>query len=107
MSTAATTTPRVPMPAKFHNAAEGLHALGDISPQRIVMDPWPGTATDEDLIQLVGRGERLAELIDGTLVEKVPGFYESLIATQLLCHLSNWAHNNKRGIIIGGKAMIR
>ena len=76
-------TPRLAVPAKYANAAQWLHELGDVPLERIVMDPWPGTATEQDLLVFVERDKRFVELIDGTLVEKPVGWLESQIALRL------------------------
>ena len=58
-----------------------LHArLGNVPLQRIRCHPAPGTATEADVL-VYPRGEkRLYELVDGVLVEKPMGYYESLLA---------------------------
>ncbi len=80
--------------------ADVLHALGDIPPERI---GFPiGTATEEDVIRhLDGGDNRIYELIDGVLVEKAMGFWESTIATLLSHYL--WAYLDVRdlGIAFG------
>ena len=43
----------------FPTAAEWMHALGDVPMERIVFDPWPGTATEADLLLFVDRDKRL------------------------------------------------
>lgn len=93
-------------PARFHDAAEWLHALGDVPPNRIVMDPWPGTATEADLISNV-EGDRLVELLDGTLVEKPVGSYESLIAMYLSVALVNFTRPRKLGVVYGPDCMMK
>jgi hypothetical protein len=65
--------PRIAVAPKFDNGEEWHHGLGDVPLSRIIFDPWPGTATEEDLLLMVERDKRLCELIDGTLVEKPPG----------------------------------
>ena len=58
--------------AKF--TAEWLHSLGDVPLERIIFDPPPGTATEEDLLRLVERDKRLCELIDRVLsIRHAPG----------------------------------
>jgi hypothetical protein len=57
--------------------AELLHDLGDIPPERIIFDPLPGTATEADLLRKVEAEDQLCELVDGVLVEKPTGMYES------------------------------
>ena len=51
--------------------ADLLERFGPIPAARIRYDPPPGTATEQDVITLEGRENRLFELIDGILVEKV------------------------------------
>jgi len=101
--TAVSPIPPKPTPVRhYENAAEWLHALGDVPPERIVMDPPPGTATEGDLIQCIdGDDKRLVELIDGTLVEKPVGTKESYIASLLATALNNFILPRKLGIITG------
>src|SRR6266536_1289861 len=94
-------------PAKYANGAEWLHALGDVPLERIVMDPAPGTATEDDLLVLVERDKRLVELIDGTLVEKAVGFDEAHIASMLIMLLGNFVVPRKLGAMFGEAAPIR
>jgi hypothetical protein len=57
------------------NLGELLRGLG-VSANRVVLDPPPGMATIRDLIQFndTKRNEKLYELVDGTLVDVLPGF---------------------------------
>jgi len=32
--------------------ADLLERLGDVPPERVLLHPWPGTATEEDLLRL-------------------------------------------------------
>src|SRR4051794_7001709 len=105
-TTQANPQPAAP-PAKYANGAEWLHALGDVPLERIVMDPPPGTATEQDLLHLVEAGDRLVELIDGTLVEKPVGFDESLIASLLITALNNFVLPRKLGAVYGPDATMR
>jgi hypothetical protein len=57
-------------PPTIETVAELLEALGDIPPERIRMHPWPGTATENDVLAAHARDKRLCELVDGVLVEK-------------------------------------
>ncbi len=107
MTTTTAASPRIAVPAKFENAAEWLHALGDVPPDRIVMDPWPGTATEQDLLQFVERDKRLVELIDGTLVEKPVGLDEAVIAQWVAYHLMSWIVPRKLGVVAGGDGTMR
>ena len=77
--------------------ADVLQQLGGISPRRIRFRPAPGTATEDDVIKIHDRERRLFELIDGVLVEKVMGYWESVLAIELrvswetLSDAGNWA----------------
>ena len=94
-------------PWHFDNAAEWLHALGDVPLKRIVFDPWPGTATEEDLLQFVERDKRLCELIDGTLVEKTMGYWEAMIAIALAAQLSVYVSERDLGAVSGADSTMR
>jgi len=88
--------------------ADWLHVLGDIPPERILCDPWMGTATEADLLKkLDGEDKRLCELVDGTLVEKPMGFYESLIATILIGELLNFIRPGNLGVVSSGDGPLR
>jgi Uma2 family endonuclease len=107
MTQTAETTPRFAIPGKYHDAAEWLHALGDIPLSRIVFDPWPGTATEQDLLVFVERDKRLVELIDGTLVEKPVGWIESLIALRLARFLGTFIDERGLGFLSGEGGTLR
>src|SRR6476646_1572958 len=94
-------------PRHFDNAAEWLHSLGDIPLERIIFDPWPGTATEADLLLFVERDKRLCELIDGTLVEKPVGFPESVIGTNLATLLNMHVWPRKLGLVSGADSTLR
>lgn len=98
---------RLRPPRHFDNAAEWLQALGGVPLERILFDPWPGTATDEDLLLFVERDKRLCELIDGTLVEKPMGYWESLIAIALAARLSIYADEHDLGAVSGADSTLR
>jgi Uma2 family endonuclease len=107
MTTAAGNPSRVVPSAKYANGAEWLHALGDIPLERVVMDPPPGTATEQDLLILVERDKRLVELIDGTLVEKPVGLDESEIALIVGHFLIVWVRPRKLGSVYGADGTMR
>ena len=65
-----------------------LRRLGDVAPERVLLDPLPGTATEADALRLKESADmRLCELIDGTLVEKAVGDEEGFVAAELIGHL--------------------
>jgi Uma2 family endonuclease len=91
----------------FDTADEMLDRLGDIPLWRIRMSPPPGTATEEDVIRAEGRFNRLCELVDGTLVEKPVGFFESRLAVVLIELLGLFIREKDLGILLGADGMIR
>src|SRR2546423_7521926 len=94
-------------PRRFNNGAEWLRALGDVPMARIIFDPWPGTATEADLLRLVERDKRLCELVDGTLVEKTVGAWEGLIATNLSSEMAVYAKRTNAGAVFGADSTLR
>jgi Uma2 family endonuclease len=60
--------------------ADVLARLGDIPAQRVRVCPPLGTATEEDVLRIQREEDRLCELVDGVLVEKVTGYHESTLA---------------------------
>lgn len=94
-------------PRRFKNAAEWLAELGNVPLDRIIFDPWPGTATEADLLRLVERDQRLCELIDGTLVEKPVGYWEGIIAINLATILANFVNAHGLGAVSGPDSTMR
>jgi len=107
MSTLATPSPVQTLGRDFDTVAELLHSLGDVPPSRVIWNPRPGTATERDVIQLVERHNRLCELIDGTLVEKGMGSFESAIATFTSFFLLTFLESNPIGTVLGADGMVR
>jgi Uma2 family endonuclease len=104
---ASTSPPPFQPPRRFANAAEWVHSLGDVPLERIVFDPWPGTATEADLVLLADRDKRLCELIDGTLVEKPLGYWESVIALDLASDINLFVRPRRLGTVSGEAGMMR
>lgn len=95
-----------PKPPAYENLAEWLHALGDIPPERVIVNPLPGTATEADLLHYVER-DRLCELIDGTLVEKPVGYDEAIIVTNLTIRLGAYVERTDAGALSGADTTLR
>lgn len=87
--------------------ADMLQRLGDVSPDRIRMRPAPGTATIHDVVRIEQRENRLFELVDGVLVEKVMGFAESRIAIVIAAALEQFVNKDDLGVVTGPDGMIR
>jgi Uma2 family endonuclease len=97
---------RTPTAPRFETIGELLDQLGGIEPGRVRATPAPGKATEQDLIRLLARTDRLYELVDGVLVEKVMGAQESFIAGLILYLLH--AFNQKRfGFPLGADGAVR
>ena len=81
MATAITSTPATrtdSVSVSGYRTVADLHEhLGGVSPSRVRFQPWPGTATVRDVIAVHDVENRLCELVDGVLVEKVMGFRET------------------------------
>jgi Uma2 family endonuclease len=99
--------PRNSAVARFDTIAELLEQLGSISPQRVRLNPLPGKATERDLIKLHERTNRLYELVDGTLVEKVMGFPESCLTVDLLYLLKHFLKQRDLGVLAGADGTMR
>jgi Uma2 family endonuclease len=99
-----TTTVPTPEP---QNIADLLKSLGDIPAERVRLRPVPGTATERDVIEVHDRENRLCELVDGTLVEKVMGFDESMYAVILAKSLLVYLETHDLGKVLGADGMMR
>jgi Uma2 family endonuclease len=84
-----------------------LEHLGGIAPERVRLDPPPGRAKEEDVDRLDCHEDRLYELIDGVLVEKVYDFLDSIIAVQFAYAIGNWNNAEDAGIVTGASAPFR
>ncbi len=87
--------------------ADILRQLGGISPKRIRFRPAPGTATEEDVVKIRDRERRLFELVDGVLVEKVMGYWESVLTIELAGLLRDFVKPRKLGTLAGEAGMLR
>ena len=76
-------------------------------PDRVLLSPAPGLATEADLIATNSEKHRLCELVDGVLVEKAMGYQESLLAIFLGGLLNNFVTLHNLGLISGPDGMMR
>lgn len=81
--------------------------FGDIPATRICMSPPPGQATEADLVYFQEHEDRLFELVDGTLIEKTMGSYESHIAIKILSVLSVYLEQLPLGIVLGPDGQLK
>ncbi len=84
-----------------------LDRLGGIPASRVRLVPTPGTATEQDVIDVHDRTNRLCELVDGVLVEKVMGFDESIVSLLLAGSLLNYLKRHDLGKLVGADGMMR
>jgi Uma2 family endonuclease len=88
-------------------AADWQSHLGGIPLQRIRMYPRPGMATEKDVLEIHARTGRLCELVDGVLVEKPMGFYESELAAALIFFLGEYLRTHRLGTTAGEAGMLK
>lgn len=97
----------VSVPAKGLTLADLLDRLGPIPAGRIRTNPLPGTATEQDVIDVEARESRLCELVDGVLVEKTVGYYESHLAVRLILLIGAFAEQHHLGCVTAPDGMMR
>ena len=71
------------------------------------MRPLPGTATEQDVVSIQAKEGRLFELVDGVLVEKAMGFWESVLAVAISSALRAFVLPRKLGVVAGADGMVR
>jgi len=77
-----------------------------VPPERLLLHPRPGMATEADLIY-VNDHDRLCELVDGVLVEKAMGFREAYLAALLMRILGDFIDKRGLGIVLAPDATMR
>ena len=87
--------------------ADLLERFGPMPDGRIRTNPPPGTATEQDVIDIEERESRLCELVDGVLVEKTVGYYESYLALWLGYFLTGFVRRHRLGVVAGEAGMMR
>ncbi len=85
----------------YPTVADLLERLGDIPPERVRLVPAPGHATGEDVLRVLELEDRLCELVDGVLVEKPMGWYESTVAAALIFFLKLYLRDRDLGVLSG------
>ncbi len=95
------------MPTTFANAAEMQDRLGGVPLERIRMTPAPGTATVDDLERCQAACDVTLELVDGTLVEKAMGTWESRVAGRLGFSIERFLEQHDLGLVFAGDGQLR
>lgn len=81
--------------------------FGPMPAWRIRSVPAPGTATEHDVVEIERSENRLCELVEGVLVEKAVGFYESVLAIALARRIGDFVEANNLGVVTGEGGMMR
>lgn len=106
MTTLSAPTPITPS-EKIETLEDLVQRLGNIPLARVLVHPPIGTATEEDLIQVNNHGNRLCELVEGTLVEKAMGIRESILAMFLGELLGGFVRSRNLGLVTGPDGAVR
>jgi Uma2 family endonuclease len=93
--------------SRFKTVADVLRQLGDVAPERICFEPMPGTATEADLIRINEQNDRLFELVNGVLVEKVMGYLESSLALWIGHLIQSFLDQRDLGVLAGADGAMR
>ncbi|QOV92511.1 Uma2 family endonuclease [Humisphaera borealis] len=96
-----TSSPSIP------TIADLLDRLGGVPASRVRYFPLPGSATEQDVIDIEARENRLFELVDGTLVEKGMGYRESMLAVAIASALFGFVRPRKLGLVATADGMMR
>jgi Uma2 family endonuclease len=88
-------------------AADLSARFGPIPLRRIRMNPWPGTATEDDVLTLQQSKKVLCELVGGILIEKAVKIPEAFRAGVLIRLLGNWAAVRRAGCVLGPDGLLR
>src|SRR5262249_40588800 len=91
----------------FETVGEMLEQLGRIDPRRVRLRPPPGEATEKDVLRLLDRENRLFELVDGVLVEKIMGLKESALAMLIGSRIESFVAGHDLGLVAGADGTLR
>lgn len=91
---------------EIRTIAELLDRLG-VGPDRVRYKPAPGTATEQDVLEIWTREKTLCELVEGTLVEKTVGARESYLAWRIGYLLGVYLNQNRIGYGLSSDGMMR
>jgi Uma2 family endonuclease len=87
--------------------ADVQQRLNGIPAERIRTFPAPGTATEEDVLRVMARTDRICELVDGILVEKVMSSWESRLATILIYLIERFLEDHDLGAVLGEAGFLK
>ena len=84
------------------NIEELIDYLG-VPARRIRLHPPPGTATEDNVLRV----QPWCELIDGILVERALGWYESRLGALLIHYIEDFLELHDLGFVLGANGMMR
>jgi len=84
-----------------------LQHIPEVPHDRICIVPLPGTATEDDALHSKERLGFICELIDGTLVRKTVGLYESALAIEISFLIQLFLRKNNLGRVAGSDGPTR
>jgi Uma2 family endonuclease len=91
----------------FWTLADLQTYLDDIPLDRIRLFPSPGRATEQDFLLALDQKRGLAELVDGTLVEKPVGFFESRLSFVLAKLIDQFIGPQNLGVVFTADCPVR
>jgi Uma2 family endonuclease len=94
-------------PPKLLTTKDLANRFGPMPLSRIRFVPFPGTATEKDVLAIHDREDRLCELVDGILVEKTMGIRESFLAAIIVGYLRAYCSKSDLGAVLGADGMMR
>lgn len=94
-------------PSNELTVADILEAFGPIPAWRIRHHPAPGTATVQDVIDILDHENRCCELVNGILVEKTVGFTEAFVTVTIIKIVGIFVDRHNLGIVTGPDGTIR
>ena len=87
--------------------ADLMEKFGPIPVRRIRLDPAPGTATEDDVVAIADREDRLCELVDGILLEKAMGQPEAELTFHISLIIGAFIRDHRLGIGVGPDGLMR
>jgi Uma2 family endonuclease len=88
-------------------AVDLVEKFGPIPLRRLRWNHRLGGATETDAVTVHERDGHLCELVQGILVEKVMGQYESLVAAELIYLLKAFLRGKTQGKVFGADGMMK
>lgn len=89
--------------------ADLLHRLGDVPADRVRLYPPIGTVTFEQFVEINEEKPdgKIYEWVDGTLVEKAVGYYESRLTAFLIRAIGDFVEDRDLGLLAAPDGLMR